>query len=34
LAECPNRHSAKKAALPSAARKTLDKDIFVAECHR
>jgi hypothetical protein len=34
FAECPNWHSAKKAALPSAARKTLGKDIFVAECHR
>jgi hypothetical protein len=34
FAECPNWHSAKKVALPSAARKTLGKDIFVAECHR
>jgi hypothetical protein len=34
FAECPNWHSAKKAALPSTARKTLGKDIFVAECHR
>jgi hypothetical protein len=34
FAECANWHSAKKAALPSAARKTLGKAIFVAECHR
>jgi hypothetical protein len=34
FAECPNWHSAKKAALPSAVRRTLGKDIFVAECHR
>jgi hypothetical protein len=34
FAECPNWHSAKKAALPSAAWKTLGKDIFFAECHR
>jgi hypothetical protein len=33
FAECPKWHSANKAALPSAARRTLGKDIFVAECH-
>jgi hypothetical protein len=34
FAECPEWHSATKAALPSAARRTLGKDIFVAECQR
>jgi hypothetical protein len=34
FAECPNWHSAKRSALPSAYGQTLGKDIFVAECHR
>jgi hypothetical protein len=34
FAECQLGHSAKKSALPSAVRRTLGKDIFVAECHR
>jgi hypothetical protein len=34
FAERPNWHSAKPTSLPSAARKTLGKVIFVAECHR
>jgi hypothetical protein len=34
FAECPNWHSAKTTALPSAAWKTLGKYIFFAECHQ
>jgi hypothetical protein len=34
FAECPLWHSAKTSSLPSAAWKTLGKDIFFAECHQ